>query len=175
MLRLTTKRFLRVCIAASWLAAGLAVGCKPEAELERDAAQRAAEKTATAVAPPVPDQKAGVGVGVKGRSLEGGSEYNPATLVSGPAAAYFRTKEKIVFDIQLPQAVNLFVAEKGRHPKSHEEYMQVIIQSNRINLPKIPEGMVYRYHPDTQELWMESEKKSGEQETSTPDGAAGDE
>lgn len=164
----TTKRFGRTCMVASCLATSLAVGCKPEAEVEREAQQRATEQAAVPNATPMPDQKAGVGVGAKGRSLEGGSEYNPATFVSGPVAAYFRTKEKVVFEIQIPQAVNLFVAEKGRHPRSHEEYMQAIIESNRIPMPKLPEGRVYRYHPDTQELWVESEKKSDSQESSAP-------
>ncbi len=106
-------------------------------------------------------------MGVQGRSLEGGSEYNPATFVSGPAAAYFRTKEKIVFEIQIPHTLNAFVALNGRHPKSHEEYMREIIGTD-IKLPKLPEGMVYRYHPESQELWVESEKKDDSSAAASP-------
>lgn len=154
--------FFRVWLACT-VGMSLAVfaGCKPEEEVNQQLAAQAAAKAAAEEKPEIPDQKAGVGVGAQGRSLEGGSEYNPATFVSGPAAAYFRTKEKIVFEIQIPHTLNAFVALNGRHPKSHEEYMREII-GTQIKLPKLPEGKVYRYHPESQELWVESEKKEGE-------------
>ncbi len=137
-----------------------AVGCKPDSEVQSEIAQRESDRlaaeAAAAAKPAMPNQVAGVGVGVKGRSLEGGSEYNPATLMSGPAAAFFRTKEKIVFEIQLKKTVDLWVAEKGRYPKSHEEYMNEII-GKVIKLPELPKGMVYRYHPEDHELWVEAE------------------
>jgi len=145
----------------------LPLGCKPDEVLQQEIAAEQSAKNKPAEAP-LPDQKAGVGVGVKGRSLEGGSEYNPATFVSGPAAAFFRTKEKIVFEIQLPQAQNLYYAEKGRHPRSHEEFMKDIIEFNRIKLPQLPEGRVYRYRPDSNELWVESENASGQATESNP-------
>ncbi len=148
-----------VCTVGMSLA--VLAGCKPEEEVNQQLAAQAAAKAAAEEKPEIPDQKAGVGVGAQGRSLEGGSEYNPATFVSGPAAAYFRTKEKIVFEIQIPHTLNAFVALNGRHPKSHEEYMREII-GTQIKLPKLPEGKVYRYRPETQELWVESEKKEGE-------------
>ncbi len=139
----------------------LFAGCKPEADVQRDiAAQEAAQKAAAAAAAEesLVAQKAGVGVGVKGRSLEGGAESNPATLISAPAAAYFRTKEKIAFEIQIPQALNLYMAEKGRNPRNHDEFMRDIIDANRIVLPKLPTGMVYRYDSEKGELWVIPEK-----------------
>jgi hypothetical protein len=77
-------------------------------------------------------------------------------LITGPAQAFFKTKEKIVFEIQLPSTLNAFKALNGRNPKSHEEYMETI---KGIKLPQLPVGMIYRYHPDTDELWVEAEKK----------------
>lgn len=139
----------------------LTIGCKPDEVVQQEIAAEQAARNKPAEAP-LPDQKAGVGVGVKGRSLEGGSEYNPATFVSGPAAAFFRTKEKIVFEIQLPQAQNLYQAEKGRHPRSHDEFMRDIVEFNRIKLPQLPQGRIYRYRPDSNELWVESEDASGQ-------------
>lgn len=147
------------------LAICLQIGCKNE-ELAREeqAAQLAAEKAvAEAGKENLQAQKAGVGVGSKGRSLEGGSENNPATMISGPAAALFRTKEKIAFEIQIPQAMNLYMAEKGRAPRNHDEFMRDIIEFNRIPLPKLPEGMLYRYLPDKAELWVIPEKDLGNQ------------
>jgi hypothetical protein len=144
--------------------AGLALcalsGCKPEQDVQRDlAAQKAAQAAAAAAAEqPQQAQKAGVGVGAQGRSLEGGSENNPATIISAPAATYFRTKEKIVFEIQVPQALNLYMAEKGRNPRNHDEFMRDIVEFNRIPLPKLPAGMVYRFDSEKGELWVIPEK-----------------
>lgn len=140
------------------------VGCKPEevARKEEEAAIAAKEAQANAAQQNLQAQKAGVGVGEKGRSLEGGSENNPATLISGPAAALFRTKEKIAFEIQIPKAMSLYMAEKGRNPRNHDEFMRDIIEFNRIQLPKLPNGMLYRYLPDKGdqgELWVIPEKE----------------
>ncbi len=131
------------------------VGCKSEEARQQDlAAQEAAAQPPAAA--PIQNQVAGVGVGIKGRSLEGGSDYNPAKFASGPAAAYFRTKEKIVFEIQIPHTLNAYQALNGRYPRSHDEYMKEII-GTAIKLPQLPKGMVYRYHPETHDLWVEAE------------------
>ena len=150
--------------SSKWLCAGLliasVIGCKSDEDVQKDLAAQQAAQEAAASAAEVPQQaqKAGVGVGAKGRSLEGGSENNPATIISAPAAAYFRTKEKIVFEIQIPQALNLYMAEKGRNPRNHDEFMRDIVEFNRIPLPKLPAGMVYRYDSEKGELWVIPEK-----------------
>jgi hypothetical protein len=152
----------------SWLVFGsIAVsawGCKPEEVRQQEIAAEQAAAKAAAAQPAMQNQVAGVGVGVQGRSLEGGSDYNPAKFVSGPAAAYFRTKEKIVFDIQIPHTLNAFQALHGRFPKSHEEYMREIV-GTQIKLPKLPAGMAYRYHPETNELWVEAESAASNQDS----------
>lgn len=131
------------------------VGCKPEADRIRDSAAAAA-----AAVPPkepeMPDQVAKTGVGVQGNSLDDIKGNDPRMLIAGPAKALFNTKEKIVFDIELPKSAQLFNALQGRDPKTHEEYMKEVV--GQIKLPKLPAGKVYRYHPDTNELWVESEK-----------------
>ena len=130
------------------------MGCKPEADRIRDA------DAAKAVAPPqepqMPDQVAKVGVGVQGNSLDDIKGNDPRMIIAGPAKALFNTKEKIVFDIELPKSAQLFNALQGRDPKTHEEYMKEVV--GQIRLPKLPAGKVYRFHPDTNELWVESEK-----------------
>jgi hypothetical protein len=137
----------------------LVMGCKPEAERLRDqqAAQAAAAAAASANQPAMPDQVAKVGVGVKGDSLEGVSPNNPSAMISAPVNAYFKMKESMVFNIQIPKMMELYKATNGRAPKNHDEFMQEI-KNNKINLPQLPQGMVYRYHPDTAELWVENEK-----------------
>ena len=129
-------------------------GCKPEADRVRDAS--AAKAVAPPQEPQMPDQVAKVGVGVQGNSLDDIKGNDPRMIIAGPAKALFNTRERVVFEIQLPSQSNLFYASNGRHPKTHEEYMKEIV--GPIQLPKLPDGKVYRYHPDTNELWVESEK-----------------
>jgi hypothetical protein len=139
---------------------GFSAGCKPEAERLAEAqAEAAAAAAPVNPVPPMPDQVAKTGVGVKGDSLNDIKGNDPRNIVAGPVKSLFAFRERAVFDIQLPQAQNLFHGLNGRHPKSHEEYMREIIQANKIQLPELPQGMVYRYHTDTNELWVEAEKK----------------
>jgi hypothetical protein len=131
------------------------IGCKPEAEVERD--RLAAEQQAAAANQgnaPLQAQKAETGVTGKGKSLDGVSDYNPAKFVSGPASVLLKAKEKVFFEIQLPQAMKLFQATHGRTPKSHEEFMQEVV-TNQLRMPELPSGLRYRYRPDLGELWVE--------------------
>lgn len=96
--------------------------------------------------------KAEVGVGAKGRRLE---DPKLVKMIVTPAVAYFRTQERIVFEVTLPHALQLFEATNGRKPKTHEEFMEQIIQANQINLPELPPGHRYVYDPQTGELMVE--------------------
>ena len=80
--------------------------CKPQEELLRE--QRAADEAAAALEnkPAMESQVAKTGVGIKGDSLEGTSSSNPASMVSAPALAYFKLKERVVFEIQLPKQIH---------------------------------------------------------------------
>jgi len=103
--------------------------------------------------PPAPPaepvrEKAQAGVGIKGRSLQGGG-YLSATF-----AAKFQIEQKLVFD-QITHAMNLYEAEHGEKPKSHEEFMDKIIGFNQIKLPKLPDGDRYVYDPERGELMVE--------------------
>jgi hypothetical protein len=141
--------------------------CKPQEELLRE--QRAADEAAAALEnkPAMESQVAKTGVGIKGDSLEGTSSSNPASMVSAPALAYFKLKERVVFEIQLPKQMDLFKAYHGRPPRNHEEYMKEVV-TNQIKLPTLPTGMVYRYRADTAELWVEPEKDNTSGSTAAP-------
>ncbi len=130
------------------------VGCKPEADRVRD--MEAAAAVVPTPEPQMPDQVAKAGVGVKGNSLDDIKGNDPRLLIAGPAKAYFNVRERIVFEIELPKSAQLFNALQGRDPKTHEEYMKEVV--GPIKLPMLPTGMVYKYHPDTNELWVEAEK-----------------
>ncbi|HVX63923.1 MAG TPA: hypothetical protein VHC19_25090, partial [Pirellulales bacterium] len=92
-------------------------------------------------------EKAQAGVSGKG-------DYGPG-LVTTPIGTYFQAKERIVFEIQIPQAMNLYVAEKGNKPKTQEDFMRDIIKANLIKLPPLPPGHKYVYDPQQGELMVE--------------------
>ncbi len=89
------------------------------------------------------------GVAKQGRIIGDGG--GPLTT---PAAAFFKTKQKIVFEIQIGQAMQLYRAEHEHPPKSHEEFMEKIIDFNRIALPELPEGHEYIYDPEQGQLMV---------------------
>jgi hypothetical protein len=149
-------------IVLSLLSLVALTGCKPDAEIAREQAEaaqakQAADAAAQAKVQNEPDQKAGVGVGIKGRSIEVDSS-NPVGIYAAPAKAYFQVKERVAFEIQIPQMMNLYKATNGYFPKTQEAFMQEI-QNNNINLPKLPEGRIYEYRPDEGELYVVSAKK----------------
>ncbi len=123
--------------------------------------QPAPPPPAPAPAPPpvveMPAQKATAGVGKKGKSLADNTGISK--MISAPASAFFNFEQKAVLDIQIPQAINLFKATEGRFPKSHEEFMQKIIEANRLALPVLPAGMVYRFDSEKGELWVYPENE----------------
>jgi len=88
------------------------------------------------------------GVGEKGRGYGDGP-------VTTPVAAYFAVQERLVFDVQIPQAMNLYKAAEGRAPKTHDEFMRNIVAANQIRLPALPAGHRYVYDPKSERLMVE--------------------
>lgn len=107
--------------------------------------------------------KAEVGVGKQGRSLD--NENDVQQIISMPVSQFFKAKEKIAYEIAVPHALNLFNASEGRLPKSHEEFMEKIIRFNNIQLPKLPDGAVYRFHPDDGLLYVEPDPNAATNST----------
>ena len=103
--------------------------------------------------PNVERVKAQKGVGIKGRSLD---EYEGVVVT--PAKTLFTVRERVVFEIQIPGALNLFNASEGRNPESHEEFMEKIVEFNNIKLPELPPGHKYVYDPQANELMVERPK-----------------
>lgn len=92
---------------------------------------------------------AAVGVGQRGANLGEGP-------VSTVAKAQFTAQERVALEMYIPQAMQLFKAEHGRNPGSHDEFMEQIIKANRIQLPPLPEGQTYVYDPESAELMVET-------------------
>jgi hypothetical protein len=135
-------------------------GCGPVKEMPDPSVADSppTNRDSTQSSAPEPPRKAETGVGIAGRSLQ--QEHGIGQMIAQPAATLFKVREKVVFEIQLPQAVALFQATEGRLPESHEEFVAKIIDANRIQLPKLPPGQTYRYRPDLGELWVEPESKT---------------
>lgn len=97
---------------------------------------------------------AGVGVGRRGRSLDQ-FQSGVQRVIAEPAKSLFATRERIVFNITIPHAMQLYQAEHGYLPRSHEEFMRDIIEANQIRLPELPAGHRYVYDPQRGELMVE--------------------
>lgn len=97
-------------------------------------------------------QKATAGVAKEGQKFK--NDSGVAKIITGPAAALANFKQKAIFDIQLKQAIDVFRAEKGRLPKSHEEFMQRCVEAYKIRLPELPAGSIYRFNVEKGELWV---------------------
>lgn len=79
--------------------------------------------------------------------VTGKGQYAPG-IITTPIAAYFSVRERVVFDIQIASAMNLYKATNGYYPKTHEEFMQKIVKQNMIQLPKLRTGDSYVYVPE---------------------------
>jgi len=135
-----------VCCAFSTV---LVIGC----EIKNDAEVSTETVTITPNAPSMEARPAEVGVGLKGQSLK--NETGIGKAIAQPAVVLFQTKEKVAFEILIPQALALYKASEGHAPESHAEFMEKIIKFNQIKLPKLPDGQEYQYRPDDEKLWVQ--------------------
>jgi hypothetical protein len=118
-------------------------GCLPPPAAESTDPARPADPGPQELVPALP------GVGKQGQIVGDGG--GPLTT---PAAALFKTQQKVVFEIQIRQALQLYQAEHGHYPKTHDEFMERIIQFNRIQLPELPAGHEYVYDPEQGQLMV---------------------
>ena len=147
--------------AAGQAAPGMPVAA--DAERERLAAGQLGQPPAGQAGPVIPglpapgaaplqpnlvQEKAQAGVTGKG-------QYGGPGIVTTPISTYFQAKERIIFEIQIPGAMNLYAAEKGYKPKTQDDFMRDIIQANQIRLPELPAGHRYVYDPQKGELMVE--------------------
>jgi hypothetical protein len=119
------------------------------------AAPEAAPDGAAAEPPAEGEQleKAEAGAGAKGR------DYGGPGFVTTPIETMFRVEDRLAFDVKVPEAMKLYKAEhNNKGPKSHAEFMKVIIEANRIQLPELPAGNSYWYDAKTETLMVRSPK-----------------
>lgn len=82
----------------------------------------------------------------KGSSLRGQGGY-----LSAVGAARFSAEHKMILN-SITRALQLYNAEHGHYPKSHEEFMKKIIEFNEITLPELMPGYEYFYDPADHQL-----------------------
>jgi hypothetical protein len=99
--------------------------------------------------PPTQLVEAEAGVGKQGQSLK-----NDTGVLVEAAKALFQFRQKAVFEIQIPDALNKFQGIEGRKPNSHDEFMK-IIKANGIQLPTLPANQRYIYDVERGELMVE--------------------
>jgi hypothetical protein len=76
---------------------------------------------------------------------------NPMGIITVPISQYFRVHDRLVLQ-QIDHAMNLYKAEHGQAPSSHEEFMNNIVRANNLQLPRLPEGHTYVYDPADNQL-----------------------
>ncbi len=101
---------------------------------------------------PMAAQQADVGVAKQGQKLMGHSDAQK--MITGPASQLLQVRQAAIFNIQIPQALQLYQAQHGRSPSNHDEFVKQILEPNRLSLPELPDGMVYQFNPEQQELWV---------------------
>ncbi len=129
----------------------ISTGCQPPAT------PPAAGPADEPASPAIVAQQAVAGVGKQGQKLQQHSDAQK--IITGPAHALLQFKQKAVLEIQIPQALQLFQASEGRFPKSHAEFMEKVVQPNKIQLPELPEGAVYHFNTEKNELWVYPENE----------------
>lgn len=79
-------------------------------------------------------------------------------IFTTPLTAYFSIKEQIIFDANIPKAMEIFEGLRNRKPISHQEFMTEIIAKSNIRLPQLPPQHRYIYDPERGELMIERPK-----------------
>lgn len=114
-------------------------------------------QTPPVLPPPPPGTvrvEAKAGEGLKGQSLQGESG-----ILVEPAKAFFNVQQRVVFDVQIPEAMKLYKALEGRAPANMDEFMAKIVAANNLQLPTLPPGSKYVYDPQKEALMVERAPK----------------
>lgn len=135
------------CTQSKPLQPGQLGGVPVETAPAAEAAPVAIEKT----------KKAEAGVSGKGNYSDAPAVMLPFTV---PISQYFLTRDRTVFEMQIPKTMQLFEATEGRKPNSNEEFMTEIIVKGQIKLPELNNADDrYEYDPSDGELKVKTKVK----------------
>lgn len=143
------RRAINTLCLSSALAAMtcVGIGCQPN---NSNSASTVVGDPGSAPALP-PAQRANADLAKVGSKLRDNSDAQK--MITGAPGVLLDVKAGAVFDIQIPQAIQIFKASEGRVPKNHAEFMAKIIEPNNLMLPVLIDGMVYQFNPEKEELW----------------------
>ena len=119
----------------------------------------------TSLAPPAgatPPQVVTAKTPKKGRTL-----HDQGSYLSAVGSARFRAEHQLIFH-QVTHALNLYQAEHGYYPKSHEEFLVKIIEPNSIVLPELEEDEEYWYDASDHMLKFRPASPVSGQQAETP-------
>jgi hypothetical protein len=116
-----------------------------------------APKVGEAVAPASPPPPVEMVREVARAGVSDKGKYD-AGIVTTPLTANFSIQQQLIFDAQIPKAMQLFEGINNRKPNSHQEFMSQIIVKSSIRLPSLPPGHRYVYDPELGELMVERPK-----------------
>lgn len=84
-----------------------------------------------------------------------GAKAANVDLILTPVSAYFTVKDQVVFQYQIPKAMEIYSGLQNRKPKDFAEFEREIIQKNGIQLPELPPTHRYFYDPEKGALLVE--------------------
>lgn len=137
----------------------------------KHAAQAATAETATAPSPQEPtndtpepapesaDADGGTSEVATAASGAKGRDYGGAGFITTPIQQYFRAESRINL-LHMANTMKIYKAgHDNKGPKTQEEFMNVIIKENGIQLPELPAGDEYFYDPKTEQLMVKHPAK----------------
>jgi hypothetical protein len=88
-----------------------------------------------------------------------GRDYGGPGIITTPIQQYFRADARINF-IQMANALKIYKAgHDNKGPKTHDEFMDVIVKENGVQLPELPTGDEYFYDVKTEQLMVRHPEK----------------
>jgi len=123
-----------------------------------------AEKTKPVTTEPAEPREFTANDPKKGKQVRSVGGYAGAVF-----GARFWAEHQIIID-NIKHTLDLYNAEHGNYPKTHEEFMSKIIAANQITLPKLDAGQEYIYDPETHTLDVRASQASAETTEATTEG-----
>jgi hypothetical protein len=81
--------------------------------------------------------------------------------ITAPLSAYGPMTESIA-KTKIKAALNYFYGENGRYPKDHEEFIEMVVKPNNIDLPVLPYKGRYQYDVEKHELMVVRDLENAE-------------
>ncbi len=106
---------------------------------------------------PTPPPPGTVRVRATGHEGKRGQGYGTGPIAT-PVAAYFTSRGQIKI-LQIRHTLKIYKAEHEGAPKTHEEFMEKIIEAYQLSLPELPRGHRYLWDPEKEELMVERPRR----------------